>query len=162
MSTQAGSPSIPLRLNVSDEFGYWLSGLFDGEGCFLFKNTVREVTGMVPKVKITLRADDRSVIEYIQSQLGCGRIYANQYRPEKNKTTKPWVEFRVQRISDLAEVIVPLFERYPLHSKKVQEFALWKIVVRHRYLNRGSPISMEERELYGKINAWISNSRGRG
>src|SRR5258708_26904556 len=25
----------PIRLNVSDEFGYWFSGFFDGQGCLV-------------------------------------------------------------------------------------------------------------------------------
>jgi hypothetical protein len=161
MDEYNASPTIPSRLTVSDEFGYWLSGLFDGEGCFLFQNTVHGKTTIALKIKIALRNDDRDVIDYIYKHLGCGSIYANEYRAENYKAHRPWVELRVQKIADLAEVIVPLFDHYPLHTKKAQEFALWRAIVMRRYKSQGRPLSPEEQDAYGEVYEWIAKLRGR-
>jgi hypothetical protein len=159
MSTAQTEAEIPSRLNVSDEFGYWFSGFFDGEGSFTFKHVHQGIVNPGPKIQLTVRQDDRGVIEYIHSQLCCGRIHFNEYKSEAYKTHQPWVAFRVNRIDDLAEVIVPLFERYPLHSKKAMEFTLFGSLVRSRYRFRGQPISDEEREVYGKFYALIEKIR---
>jgi hypothetical protein len=88
--------SIPPQLNVSDEFGYWFSGLFDGEGCLV----VYKDGGVI--LKVVLRDDDESVIEYIKNQLGCGRIIPGDY------TSRKYRDFRVAKIADLAEIVVQL------------------------------------------------------
>ena len=161
MSTVPETPSIPSRLNVTDEFGYWFSGIFDGEGCFLFKNTARTVVTPAPVIKRTLREDDRSVIEYIKENLGCGRIFDGQYKSEKYTRYRPWVELKVQPIADLAEVIVPLFDRYPLQAKKAHEFRMWRMLVHWRYCRRGLRISAEEKEIYDRVYAWVGDHRGK-
>ena len=150
-------PPIPGRLNVTDEFGYWFSGLFDGEGCFLFKNTRHGVETPKPKIRVALRHDDRAVLEYIHQQLGCGKEY--RVPPNAKTHTKEAREYRVHKISDLAEVIIPLFEHYPLHTKKAHEFQLWKGLVSIRYRAQGRPVSQEERQLYAQMNAWVARSR---
>jgi len=151
------SPSIPTRLNVTDEFGYWLSGLFDGEGCFLFKETRHGVVTPKPKIRLVLRHDDQSVLEYVHEQLGCGKEYV--VPPNAKTHTQEAREYRVHKISDLAEVIVPLFERYPLHTKKAHEFQLWKGLVSLRYMAHGRPVSDQERQLYAQMDNWIAQSR---
>jgi len=162
VSTAQAQTEIPSRLNVSDEFGYWFSGFFDGEGSFTFNYTCHDTVNPQPKIQLTVRRDDRSVIEYIHSQLCCGRIHLNEYKSEAYKTHQPWVAYRVNRIADLAEVIVPLFERYPLHTKKAREFALFGSLVRTRYHFRGRRISEKEREVYGRLYTLIAELRKGG
>jgi hypothetical protein len=155
-------PPIPSRLKVTDEFGYWFSGFFDGEGCFLFKDTREGKTTFKPKIKVAVRFDDRAVIDSIHKQMGCGVVYSNRYHKEKYKTTKPWVEFRVHRIGDLAEVIVPLFERYPLHTKKAQEFKYWKGLVQIRYHSHGARVSAQEQQFFDILIPWLDLFREGG
>jgi hypothetical protein len=58
---------------VTDEFGYWFSGFFDGEGTLLaMRENGRQLT---QKILILLRDDDGSVNRWIQENLGCGKIY---------------------------------------------------------------------------------------
>jgi len=147
------------RLAVGDDFGYWFSGFFDGEGCFYFHNTVRGKTTIGLKIKIAVRRDDKTVIDYIRGQLGCGRAFLNEYRDDTYKSHKPWVDFRVQRLEDLAEAIVPLFERYPLHTKKAEEFARWKNLVELRYSARGAAISPQLKEAFERDLQWVRQRR---
>lgn len=123
---------IPCRLQVSDAFGYWFSGFFDGEGCLTVFSRPRKDRYVERRVgiQVMLRDDDAEVIRLIKNNLGVGLTYAGK----GNGNTNPKATFRCEQIQDLAEVIVPLFEKYPLHSKKGREFAVWKGLVRSQYL----------------------------
>jgi hypothetical protein len=150
----------PSRLNVTDAFGYWFSGFFDGEGCFYFQNTVRGVKTVGLKIRVVQRIDDRSVLEHIEKQIGCGWIVDNEYKSDKHQT-KPWSDFRITKIADLAEVVVPLFDRYPLLTKKAYEFSLWRSAVGLRYQNQGHKCTTEEETACLQAAALVSTIRGR-
>jgi len=124
---------IPNRLNVSDAFGYWFSGLFDGEGHIGAFSRPRH-NGYPERrltIQVQLRDDDAQVIERIHDNLKIGATWRVQARPNGNG--HPSIGFRVEQVEDLAEVVVPLFDRYPLHSKKAREFAIWRNLVRSQY-----------------------------
>jgi len=124
---------IPIRLAVSDPFGYWFSGFFDGEGCLSVFS--RQRPGRYAErrigIQIMLRDDDVDVIHRIKENLNVGLVYATS---KANKTANPHATFRVEQINDLAEVVVPLFEKYPLHSKKGREFPIWRSLVLSQYI----------------------------
>lgn len=122
---------IPNRLNVSDAFGYWFSGFFDGEGCLAVFSRQRKDRYFERRlgIQVILRDDDADVIRRIKDNLEVGLTYFHQ----TYGTNNPKATFRVEQIQDLAEVIVPLFERYPLYSKKGREFLIWRDLVRSQY-----------------------------
>ena len=122
----------PCRLAVSDAFGYWFSGFFDGEGCLTIFSRARKDRYFERRVgiQIMLRDDDADVIRRIKDNLGVGLVYAS----DGNGSTNPKATYRCEQVKDLTEVIVPLFEKYPLHSKKAREFAIWKQAVRSQYI----------------------------
>lgn len=124
---------VPNRLSVSDAFGYWFSGFFDGEGCFSVFSRMRPGRYAERRVgiQIMLRDDDVGVILSIKQNLNAGLTYATS---KPNGRTNPKATFRVEQINDLAEVIVPLFEKYPLRSKKGREFPIWRSLVRSQYV----------------------------
>jgi hypothetical protein len=70
----------------------------------------------------------------------------------------------VERITDIHRdtIMRPLFERYPLHTKKAKEFILFASLVRLRYQLRGQPVSKQEREVYDKLYACIAELRKGG
>lgn len=125
---------LPNRLTVGDPFGYWFSGLFDGEGSFVV--FTRPASGRPEyaeyrlAIRIMLRDDDAQVISRIYDHLQVGRISARK----ANGRSNPAVAITVERVQDLAEVIVPLFDRYPLYSKKAKEYAIWRPLVMRRYV----------------------------
>lgn len=122
---------IPNRLNISDAFGYWFAGFFDGEGHLgVFSRLQGIYTERRLTIQIMLRDDDTDVITRIKDNIGVGRAYADKGRG----TTNPKATFRVEKIEDLAQVIVPLFDKYPLYSKKAREFAIWREMVRVKYI----------------------------
>jgi hypothetical protein len=131
---------IPSRLSVSDDFGYWFSGFFDGEGHFMMDMHKRlylhekYVTKLGIRVK--LRKDDEKVIDYIIENFKIGK----KYDVKRYKTTNESCCFCIGDIMNLAEVIVPFFEKYTLKSKKLQEFSYWKDLVFDKYIhsNKGT------------------------
>ena len=128
----ATEPYAPAsRLRVTDAFGYWFSGFFDGEGTLLaMRENDRQLT---LKIQILLRDDDGSVNRWIQENLGCGKIYPHAVSRQARVKTKPGSMFRIRDIRDLAEIVVPLFDKYPLHSKKAREYLIWKKLLLLRY-----------------------------
>lgn len=124
---------IPNRFTAGDEFGYWFSGFFDGEGCivaFTRQCTRSKYSEFRLSVRIMVRDDDFNVIKRIQDNLQVGHIS----RGKSHGATNPTVAWTCERVQDLAEVIIPLFDNYPLYTKKAKEYAIWKPVVIQRYI----------------------------
>lgn len=122
---------IPSRLNVTDAFGYWFSGFFDGEGHIGAFSRVRPngYTERRLTIQIIVRHDDADAIYRIRDNFQCGGIF----HTKAHGRTQDSIGFRVEKINDLAEVVVPLFEKYPLYSKKAREFLIWRDLVRAQY-----------------------------
>ena len=117
-------PNAPCRLACSDEFGYWFSGFFDGEGSFI-ADSKRQL-----RIQLSIRDDSGPVIDFIQANLRCGRIYLHHAKDTyKNTNRKQARMYRLTPLNDLAEIVVPFFETYPLRTKKAQEFPIWKLLV---------------------------------
>jgi hypothetical protein len=124
---------------LSDEdrrdFGNWLSGFVDGEGCFrLVSFGIRKKPSLIAagaaEFIINLRLDDMAVLEKIHAYFGCGQVRVNlNRRPSMRRNTKPQGRFVVSTVRDHARVIVPHFEQFPLQAKKARDFAIWKEAV---------------------------------
>lgn len=108
-------------------FGYWLAGFVDGEGCLGVRITHR-ANGKYNTIEvdvslgIALRADDKSTLEYIQKMLGCGYLIAFS----KGKIGNPQYTWKVSKVSDIINRVIPIFENCQLHTKKKNEFPLFK------------------------------------
>jgi len=118
-----------------DAFGHWLSGFVDGEGCFGIYCYKQGKKGKFDpgflsfEFSIQLREDDLAVLESIQKFFGVGSIVKGsreKLRKQGRKNARDQRKYTCRRIEDLWQVIVPHFERYPLRSKKANDFLLWK------------------------------------
>ena len=65
---------------------------------------------------------DRALMEKIQEFFG-GIGYIS--KPNNNLT----VEFRVSTLNDIANVIIPHFDKYPLATKKQADYILFKEII---------------------------------
>lgn len=126
---------IPNRLTAPDEFCNWFTGFFDGEGSIIV--FTRPTTGN-PKyfeyrlgIRIEIRDDDISTITRIKDNLKVGRIHFHK----RNGASNPAVSWNCEKVDDLAEVIIPLFDNHPLYTKKVKEYVIWKPLVIQRYID---------------------------
>ena len=115
-------------------FGHWLSGFSDGEACFHLKGYARKDSPMLKfacAFQIGLRADDLSILQQIQRYFGCGTI-----RPFRTKSThplnfksKPRFYYCIDSVAANLGKVVPHFDRYPLRSKKANDYAVWREAV---------------------------------
>jgi len=109
---------------------HYITGFVDGEGCFCVSmskhKTLKRRLEVRPEFEIEVRWDDRPILERIQATLGCGTIYDLQYQRYE---WQPHAKYKVTRIKDLLEKVVPFFERYPLQAKKAKSFEVFKTVV---------------------------------
>ncbi len=97
---------------------FWLTGLIDAEGCFMLKKVNTSVTGSGIHLyfQITQHVRDVVLMEKIKKFLDCGIIY----------NYKEGVDFRVSKISDIMEKIIPLLEEYPLQGVKFEDYRCFK------------------------------------
>jgi hypothetical protein len=87
----------------------------DGEGCFSIKmsnNIIRFY------FTICLHRDDRGVLEFIRNRLNCGTI-----SKEGGGTT---VSLNICKQEDLLNIIIPLFENFPLNGLKYLDYLAFK------------------------------------
>ena len=126
---------------IEAAFGHWLAGFIDGEGCFYITSTRPAAAApgaLRPKFVLSLRADDRAVIEAARDQLGgLGRI--DEYEPSgPGKRTVRW---SIQAQGEL-EALRDVLDAHPLRSKKRRDYAIWcKALSAAADLRRGSAVA---------------------
>lgn len=106
--------------SMPTDFGHWLAGFADGEGCFY----VKRVTGryLICAFTLALRLDDNAILDEIQSETGLGTIHITRRAKWGSNDQAVW---NVRKKDDVLE-LVRIFERYPLRAKKARDFAIWR------------------------------------
>ncbi|MGC9781347.1 MAG: hypothetical protein HZR80_19050 [Candidatus Heimdallarchaeota archaeon] len=103
----------------------YLCGLIDGEGSFSISikphNTTRFGWVIDPTFSVTLEQEAEHVLRALQQALTCGRIITKPGQPN----CKLFLE---ESRRNIAEKIIPFFERYPLEIK-TKSFKHFKEVV---------------------------------
>jgi len=80
------------------------------------QNPQKNNTSLKFTFRVVLHIDDRDVLEYIQKTLGVGTIH----------TSDACVTFAVQRFEDIVQVIIPIFDTFPLQTTKVLDYKDWR------------------------------------
>jgi len=114
-----------------EQFGAYLAGLTDGEGCFSIARN--GPNAYKTEFIIHLRADDRPLLDWLRTTSGLGNVYIG--RRNKQGTDQPSFRWAVTRRTECLE-LVALFEQYPLRSKKARDFRLWAQAVRAWHSSR--------------------------
>lgn len=101
----------------------WITGFTDAEGCF---SIIIEITKSLKwKVRtsfeINLHEKDINILYDINSFFKVGSVY---HTPSRSRCV-----YRVTKIEELINVIIPHFTKYSLCSKKGIDFILWSKVV---------------------------------
>jgi hypothetical protein len=103
---------------VDRDFGNWLAGFIDGEGCFyITRDNARGVYRA--RFSLTLRADDRAILEECHSRVGIGTLH--NYKAQSGNMVTRWI---VQSYADVDE-LVEVLHRFPLRAKKRKDFEIW-------------------------------------
>lgn len=109
-----------------EQFAWYLTGLTDGEGSFYlgvhhYKNS-KSRPCLRTWFVINMNDIELPLIEKIKDYFQCGII--TFHKPYKKSRRS--VEFRVAKISDIINKIIPHFDRYPLIASKLQNYLIWK------------------------------------
>ena len=111
----------PLIKNQIINNPYWLAGFVSEEGCFqvnIFNSTNKIGQTVRLFFTITQNFRDEALMNTLINYLGCGTLYKNQ--------TKNSVDYKVTKINDLIEKIIPFFEKYKLLGIKTHDFEDFK------------------------------------
>lgn len=113
------------------DFGNWLAGFTDGEGCFLLQSGNRhgKWTGFTATFRIKLRADDLPILEKIRDYMNCGTLDMVNASRKKERRDKPQALFAVRAVPDLLFKVIPIFDTCPLRAKKARDYETWKLGV---------------------------------
>lgn len=122
--------------NRSSAFAHWLSGFSDGEACFHLKGYARKdepTLKFACAFQIGLRADDLAILQQIQRYFGCGviRPFRTKSKHPLNFKSKPRFYYNIDGVQNNLRAVVPHFDRYPLRSKKANDYVVWREAVIH-------------------------------
>lgn len=96
----------------------WIAGFVDAEGCFQaeVKKSQSVKTGYQVLLRFSIGQHNRdlALMQTLIQKFGCGYVIP--------KHSVPVVEYRVTKFSDILEIIIPFFEKYPLRSAKYEEY----------------------------------------
>ena len=97
-----------------NEFNEGFVGFWDAEGSFLIKKSNNNIKF---SFSICLNHDDKEVLNFILNRLKCGTI---------NKSGDTSVSFNISKIDDLLNILIPLFENFPLNGVKYLDYLVFK------------------------------------
>jgi hypothetical protein len=107
------------------EFGWYLTGLADGEASFLFWNHGPVRPNFRGTMVIELRDDDAAGLVAIRDRTGVGTLWPNR-SPSLLARGNPTLRWTVSTLPELVGTIVPHFDRFPLQFKKAADFGIWR------------------------------------
>lgn len=92
---------------------YWLAGFVSGEGSF----TINKTKNVQLVFSIIQHSRDKELMKSLIAYLGCDTYVC--------RDKKDSVEFRVSKLNDLIEIIIPFFKKYPILGIKALDFSDW-------------------------------------
>lgn len=133
----------------------WVTGFTDAEGCFMINFTKRETNKMgwqiQPCFQIKLHSRDKKLlmkIKYFFNEIG-SISFSNDNG----------VMYRVKKLDDIINIIIPHFNKYSLITQKYGDFIIFKNIV--ELMNRGEHLNKEGLikiiNLKASLNKGLSN-----
>ena len=128
-----------------------VSAIVNNDGCFdlQFRKDTRSERTNAPtyyrwkaQFVVTAKKEDIKILEKIKREIGCGEV----------SVSKDQARFSVQKIGDVAELVVPFFRKNQLANKKKHDFEMWSKAVEIIQKNKGKALSSwKKNELYTLI-----------
>ena len=130
---------------TSKDFCWYITGFVDGEGCFSISFSKREKMKsgieVKPSFSIGQHRNSLMILNRIHEYFGCGSIRFSKY----DQTYK----YEVRSITDLRKRIIPHFNKFPLLTKKLEDFVTFSSICEEiaasKHLNKDNLISIIER-----------------
>lgn len=115
------SPQVELP-PLSSDFGHYMAGLIDGEGCFhVHKKLVNNCETYDCQFSINLRSDDRAILVEMQRQLGgIGSLADRPARDNANSQVRFCISSKVH-----CQILRSALTVFPLRAKKARDFEIW-------------------------------------
>jgi len=112
----------PIFTNQVIPHPQWLTGLIDGEGCFIIKSQAgtssdKNTSYVGLTFSITQSIRDNLLLENIIKYLNCGYLV--------KKSCQTVIDLKVGKLDDILTNILPFLKEYPLQSVKQHEFQDW-------------------------------------
>ena len=104
---------------ISFEEASLLAGFAMGEGSFMIVCRPRGTTWRI-SAAFNVSQNDPTPLEFMRQAIGCGTM--------RRAGAGGWY-FEVNRLTDIRDIIIPFFDRFPLMGSKQQDFALFKEAV---------------------------------
>ena len=115
----------------------WITGYTDGEGCFtvsIVRNKRSKFGWQVfPEFVITQGEKSLRSLEFLKDWFDCGNIFVNKRYDNHNENL---YRYCIRSIKDLAEKIIPFFDRNPLKTSKKKDFDKFRRVILMMYSQR--------------------------
>lgn len=115
-----------MKTQIDPMWASWFSGFVDGEG--YFQLIPQSSGGYGIRLVITMRDDETNVIAEIMNTLRVGSVYhvSKEYdRRNGRQSADQWM-WRCNRIDEVIGVIIPLFDSFPLKTRKANDYRIWR------------------------------------
>lgn len=113
---------IVTSIELEPNFGHWLAGFIDGEGCF---SIYKVGSTYSPRFEMHLRDDDSPIVLEIYEKLGeLGRI---SYSRSTN-SSKPQIRWHIHSKFDCLH-LVSILDKFSLRAKKLRDYNVWREAV---------------------------------
>jgi len=123
----SGADNQQERLKIEN----WILGFTDGEGCFsvsIIKNkTSKHGWQVFPEYVITQGKKSLAAVEMIKNYFNCGNIFVNKRYDNHREHI---YRYCVRSIKEINEIIIPFFERNELKTAKLQDFLIFRKIVK--------------------------------
>lgn len=121
-------PKKTVDITVSPDFGHWLAGLIDGEGCFTilysYPGKPARQSYYMTRFSMGFRDDDEAMVQDIMNTLQLG----NMFHRARQGSSNPQVQIDLMSIADQMQLI-RILDMYPLRSKKRRSYEIWREAV---------------------------------
>lgn len=104
---------------------FWISGFTSGDGSFNI-NVNKQKQSVMLKFSINLHIRDKEVLIGIYNYLH--NIVNNKQDIKNIYTLEQSAALQIQKLSEVIDLIIPFFEKYPILGIKSQDFLDWKEV----------------------------------
>lgn len=127
----------------------YIVGLTDGEGSFTaFVRPFRKGLTRYPRVEchyyIKLREDELPLLKEVKEFFGCGSVY---FQKERRSNHRNCYRFEISNHQKIAEVIIPFFQKHPLHSAgRKKDFDLFCKIFKIVFERNGRHLAEKEFE----------------
>lgn len=121
MNKKWDSPQVDLP-PLSSDFGHYMAGLIDGEGCFhVHKKLVNNCETYDCQFSINLRSDDKDILVEMQRQLGgIGTLADRPARDRANSQVRFCISSKIH-----CQILRAALTVFPLRAKKARDFEIW-------------------------------------